>query len=184
MISGALAILKSEAQRNEISVFYEKYKNRFLSIASNILQNEEQAEDAVQEAFLKIADKPTKFFSLNETKRTQYMCAVVKNASVDILNKRNKVETVEITDDIVDIKTIDSFESLMIDDISNRELIEFIKGLPKLQQNVLALTRLSKLSISETAQQLNVSEKAVNQRLYLARKAIKQFIEERRNCNV
>ena len=184
MISGALAILKSDAQRNEMSEFYEKHKKRFLSIALKILNNEEEMEDAVQDAFLKIADKPDKFFSLNEFNRIQYMCAVVKNVSLDIYNKRKKVQTEPLTEDIVFQNEPNLIENLMLDDISNKELIDFIKGLPKLQQNVLVLTRLSKLSVCETARQLNVSEDVVNQRLYLARKAIKKFIEERRNCNV
>lgn len=183
MVSGALAILKSEAQRNEMSVFYEKNKNRLLSIALKILQNEEEAEDSVQDAFLKIADKPDTFFSLDDTKRIVYFCAVVKNASVDKYNKRKKVQTEPLTDDLVYQNDTELLENTLFNNISHKELIEFIRSLPKLQQNVLVMTRLSKLSISETAQQLNVSEKVVNQRLYLARKAIKKFIYERRNYN-
>ena len=37
MISGALAILKSEAQRNKMSAVYEKNKSLFLSIAYQLL---------------------------------------------------------------------------------------------------------------------------------------------------
>lgn len=183
MISGAMAILKSEAQRNEMSFFYEKNKKRLLSIALNILHYEEEAEDAVQDAFLKIADKPDTFFSLNDTKRILYFCAVVKNASIDRYNKRKKVQTEPLTDDLVYQNDTELLENTLLNNISHKELIEFIRSLPKQQQNVLVMTRLSKLSISETARQLNVSEKVVNQHLYLARKAIKKFIEERRNSN-
>ena len=63
MISGALAILKSEAQRNELSAVYDRYRKCFVDIALKILKNREQAEDAVQEAFLKIADRPDTLFS-------------------------------------------------------------------------------------------------------------------------
>ena len=183
MISAALAVLENEGQREELSKFYEKYKNRFLSIALHILHNKERAEDAVQEAFLKIADKPNTFFSLDETKQNQYLYAIVKNASIDILNKNRKIQTDDNTENIILGNDAEFPEKFVLDDISYKELIEFIKGLPKLQQNVLVLNRLLKLSISETAQQLNVSETAVNQRLYLARKAIKQYIEERRTRN-
>lgn len=91
MISAALAILKSEAQRNEMSAIYEKYKKRLQNIALKILQSEEEAEDAVQDAFLKIADKPDTFFSLDDKNRILYMCVVVKNASIDKYNKIKKV---------------------------------------------------------------------------------------------
>lgn len=183
MISGALDILKSDAQRNEMSVFYKKNKNRLFSIALKILQSEEEAEDAVQDAFLKIADKPDTFFSLDDTKQIIYLCVVVKNASIDKYNKIKKVKLEPLSEDLIYKDDTELLENTMFNNISHKELIEFIGGLPKLQQNVLVMTRLLKLSISETAQQLNVSEKAVNQRLYLARKAIKQFIDERRNRN-
>lgn len=78
MISGALAILKSEAQRNEMSAIYEKNKSLFLSIAYKKLQNNENAEDAVQEAFLEISDKPDTFFALNE-KDAVYVCGSEKH---------------------------------------------------------------------------------------------------------
>lgn len=173
MISAALAILKSEAQRNEMSAIYEKNKNRLLSIALKILQSEEEAEDAVQDAFLKIADKPDTFFSLDDKNRILYMCVVVKNASIDRYNKIKKVQLEPLGENLIYQNDTEPLVNTMFNNISHKELIEFIGGLPKLQQNVLVMTRLLGLSISETAQLLNVSEKAVNQRLYLARKAIK-----------
>ena len=57
--------------------------------------------------------------------------------------------------------------------------MDFIKNLPILQRNVLFLTCLSELSIDETAKILKISKTAANQRLYLARKAIKEYVEER-----
>ena len=47
MISSALAILETEEQRNELSEFYEQYKDRFYAISFSKLHNRESAEDAV-----------------------------------------------------------------------------------------------------------------------------------------
>ncbi len=66
MISAALAILESEEQRNELSEFYEENKSRLYSIALERLHNRQDAEDAIQETFLGIAEKPDKFFSLTK----------------------------------------------------------------------------------------------------------------------
>lgn len=62
MISEALAVLETEEQRNELADFYEKNKSRFYTIAFDHLHNQEEAEDAIQEAFLEIANKPDTFF--------------------------------------------------------------------------------------------------------------------------
>lgn len=72
-------------------------------------------------------------------------------------------------------------ENTLLETISHDELLGFINNLPVLQKNVLMLTCLSELSISETADVLKISKNTVKQRLYLARKSIKAFIERRNN---
>ena len=52
MISGALAILETDKQRNELSEFYKENKARLYNFAFSRLHNRESAEDALQEAFL------------------------------------------------------------------------------------------------------------------------------------
>ena len=183
MVSAALAVLEFEGQRSELSEIYDKYRKRFLNIALKILRNRESAEDAVQEAFLRVADSPDTFFSLNSTKRIGYICTVVKNVAFAMYNKRKKLSVVELTEDIVPNDDPDPLESLVLNEISHGELIGFIDSLPPLWQSVLVLTRISGMSIAKTAKELKISEAAVNQRLYLARKAIKQFVEERRRSN-
>ena len=184
MISGALAILKSEAQRNEMSVFYEKYKSRLLRIAIKILRNEEEAEDAVQDAFLKIADKPDTFFSLNDEKRIRYAGVVVKNSSIDIYNKSKKMQEDELSEEIVYRNDENLTENITFDKISFEEIIAFIDTLPEAQRNVLVLTFSSGLSVDEIGETLNITVSAVYKRLYLARKSVKKFIDERSKNNV
>ena len=184
MISGALAILKSETQRNEMSIFYEKYKSRLLRIAIKILRNEDEAADAVQDAFLKIADKPNSFFSLNDEKRIQYVSVVVKNASIDIYNKSKKIQMDDLSEDIIYRNDENLIENITIDKISFEEILAFIDTLPEAQRNVLVLTYLSGLSVDEIGATLDITVSAVYKRLYLARKSVKKFIDERSKNNV
>lgn len=181
MISDALAILETKEERNELSDFYEEYKNRFYSIAYNHLHNIQDSEDAIQETFLRIADKPNKFFSLSDDERIYFVCAIVRNISVDIFNKKNK----HPTEDIIE-NDDHQFEPILLEDsllekVSRNEILDFINRLPELQRNALILNCLSGLSISETAEVLKTSKTAVNQRLYLARKSIKAFVEDEEN---
>lgn len=74
-----------------------------------------------------------------------------------------------------------SLDDRLLENISRDELVEFVDNLPPLQRNVLILTCFVKLSIDETASKLNISKKAANWRLYLARKSIKEFVSKRRN---
>lgn len=71
-------------------------------------------------------------------------------------------------------------ENSLLEKIEHNKLLNFINNLPELQWNVLILTCLSGFSNKEVADVLKVSENVVSQSLYLARKAIKAFLESRK----
>lgn len=184
MISGALALLKSDAQRNEMSAVYEKNKSLFLSIAFNRVKKEEDAEDAVQEAFLEIADKPDTFFSLTDKKQVQYMSAVVNRIAIDMFNKSKKLQTEELSEEFVYQNDDNVIENSFFDNVSREEILAFTENLPEAQRIVLILSYSSGLSADEISKTLNITVSSVYNRLYLARKSIKNFIDERSKNNV
>jgi len=96
-------------------------------------------------------------------------------------NKKTKHQQEELPEDLIYRSDPEFLENSLLEKISHEELIDFINDLPELQRNVLILTCLSELSISETAEALGVSKAVVNQRLYLARRSIRSFIERKRH---
>ncbi len=177
MFDAAFAVIEDEAQRNELAEFYAKYKDRFYSIAYSKLHNREYAEDAVQETFSEIADKPERFFGVPEEKRLAYIDVIVRNISVEMFNSQNKLPAGELNEEIEDDAV--SLENSLFAKISRDEILAFIDSLPTLQRNALMLHCLFGLSIDETARRLNISLTVANKRLTLARKAVKTFIDER-----
>lgn len=177
MIYMTFATIENEEQRNKLSVFYSKYKQRLYSIALSKLHNEDEAEDVVQEVFSEIADKPEKFFDIPPEDRLAYTTVMVKNISVNLFNAKNKVHIEELNEGIEDVTF--SLEENILNQISEDELLSFVDQLPTLQKNVLTLHCFFDLSIDETAKRLNISLIAAKKRLVLARKAIKTFIDER-----
>ena len=184
MISGALTILKSDAQRNEMSAIYENNKNLFLNIAYKRLHNEESAEDAVQEAFLEIADKPYIFFSLAEEKQIQYMSAVVNNVAINMFNKSAKLQTEELSEEIVYVNDENVIENSFFDKVSRDEILTLTQSLPEAQRIVLVLSYSIGLSPDEIGKALNIPVSTVYKRLYSARKSVKKYIDERSKNNV
>lgn len=107
--------------------------------------------------------------------------AIIRNVSVDMYNRKNRYQLEELSEDLIYQSDSDFLENSLLEKISHKELLDFINDLPGLQRNVLILTCLSEFSISETAEALGVSKTVVNQRLYLARKSIRSFIERKRH---
>ena len=52
-----LMSIESQENQRKFVVLYEKYKYLMIKVAKDILKNEHEAEDAVHEAFFKIANK-------------------------------------------------------------------------------------------------------------------------------
>lgn len=177
MISTALALLKTDEQRNVLSEFYQKYKNRFYAIAYSKLHGKTAAEDAVQEAFLRIVDKPEKFFKIEHNKRVAYADVIVRNVAIDMFNKNNAHKIEELKEDVSDEAYTLGLEDTVTGSVSKNELLAFILKLPVLQRDILNLKVVFELSNSEIAQKLNVSETVVRQRLSQARKSILDFLE-------
>lgn len=178
MISAALAVLKTEEQRNELAEFYKKNKKRLYRIAYSKLHNRESSEDAVQETFLRLATNQEKFFRLNDNERVTFSNVVARNVAVDMYKKINEIDTVEFLENITDDDSENPPEDELLYRFTKEKLIEFVRGLPPLQRDVLYLKAVHGLTIQEIAAKLSVSENVVRQRLFCARKAIKEALRK------
>lgn len=179
MIDVSFAVIENEEQRNDLADFYCKNKNRFYYIALSKLNNEEEAEDAVQEVFSKIADKPEKFFDIPIGNRLAYISVIVRNTAVDMYNSKIKAPVEYLEEEFEDSANVVSLDDSLFDKISRDEILKFIDSLPDSQRSVLMLHCFMGFTIDETAQRLNISLTAANKRLTLARRAIRKFIDER-----
>ena len=178
MFDMTFAVIENEEQRSELAEFYSKYKNRLYSIALSKLHNEEDAEDVVQDVFSRIADKPEKFFDIPPENRLAYADVIVRNIAVDMFKSKNRLKVEQLDDDTPEIGKV-SLENGLFGRISRDEILKFVDGLPTTQREVLMLHCFFGLSIDDTAQRLNISLAAAKKRLMLARKTIRDFIDER-----
>ncbi len=179
MISAALAVLENDEQRNELAKFYEENKNRFFAIAYEHLHNKEDAEDAIQETFLRIANKPDIFFSKTHKDRVLYTAVIVRNISVDIYHKKQKHECEALTADIAD-KSIPVIERA-VGERSKEELMTFIRSLSEALRQALFLKIHYQMTTSEIAKALDISETAARKRISDAEKRIRQYMEDKDN---
>lgn len=179
MISAALSILKNETERNIVSELYYSNSKRFYSIAYSRLKNKTDAEDAVQEAFLRIATNPDTFFKVPDNKKVAFIDVVIRNVAIEMFRKKTAAPEVEIEDDFADSYSI---EDIVLGNISEAALVKFIKSMPETQKEVLILRVYNHLSNTEIAQMLNISDTAVRKRISDALKMIRNFLN-RENSN-
>ena len=158
-----------------------QYERQIFRIAQHITQNREDAEDIVQDAFLKAYQKLEQF--QGNSKFYTWLVRIAVNESLMRLRKRRTAKTVSIDEDI------ETEEGSMPRDLADwgpdpeqmygqSELAEIlrktIQGLPPGFRTVFVLRDVENLSTEETAETLGLSVPAVKSRLLRARLQLRE----------
>lgn len=97
MIAVYLAMLETDVDRDKFMKLYESYEKKLFAIALRILENNEKAEDAVQQAWLRIIQHWERVSCLEWDLAGGYAVTTVKNAAIDILRQEKRVEPLPAT---------------------------------------------------------------------------------------
>ena len=186
MISAALAVLGSEAERNELSHIYEQNIRLFYAVAFSKLHNQHDAEDAIQEAFLSVANNPSLLFRVPAEKRVAYINEFIAQRIVFILIPYNLIfrfvydkteeNHTELYDTVFDEDI--STEEKVISDFSCRQILKFIDTLSEANRSALYLKIHFGFGNDEIADALGISEEAAKKRISRAASRIRQYMEE------
>ncbi len=159
----------------------KQYDRQVFRIAQHITQNREDAEDVVQDAFLKAYEKLNQF--QGNSKFYTWLVRIAVNESLMRLRKRRTGRLVSIDEDV---ETEDGSMPRELADwgpspeqqYGQSELAEILKktvnGLPPGFRVVFVLRDVEGLSTEETAETLGLSVPAVKSRLLRARLQLRE----------
>lgn len=91
-----LAAIGDEKEQSKFKQIYDSYHRYMLYIADSILHNEQDAEDAVQEAFLSILRNMSRISELESTRTRSFITVITTNKAIDVYNSRRKAKLVNI----------------------------------------------------------------------------------------
>jgi RNA polymerase sigma-70 factor (ECF subfamily) len=129
---------------------YRRFGDRMKSIAWNHLGSRGDAEDAVQETFLKIHRAATTF--TGEASFTTWMYRILVNTCYDVLRKRQRrVEEAPI-DDMIERS------APSVDDMKRIALRRMLDALPDQRRTVFTLFEIEGLSHAEIGHILGITE--------------------------
>lgn len=173
----------SEDDRDFVSGIFEEYGKQMYSIALDILKNEHDADDALQETMYKIIKYVDKFADDDKSKiRNKIMIglrASIRNTSFRNYRKKQNKNKYETDEEEVEIDIED--ESAIVDDIvikgeDCRKIKDALLGLSSDLQDTVNLVYYCDFSCVEAAKFLGISDNAVRNRLYQARKKLKEVL--------
>ncbi len=171
------------SKKGDVSAFEQlisSYEKRAYNIAYRMLNNEEDAKDATQEAFIKIY-KSIKGFR-EESSFSTWLYRIVTNTCLDELRKQKRNETVPLEVSIEHDKGTIRFEQgvdkVSPEDIYDRLMerqivLDTINSLKEDYKAVIILRDLQGFSYEEIASILGCSLGTIKSRINRARNALK-----------
>lgn len=133
--------------------------------------NEEKANDAVQEAFVKLWENCAK---VAPEKAKSYVYAIANNLYLNVI----KAEKVRLKYAAPSLETSnESPEFLMEEQQYKDKLDQALNRLPENQRTTFLLNRIDGKKYAEIAELEGVSVKAIEKRMHLALKSLREHIE-------
>ena len=172
-----LGQLKSEAHKNQaFKVLLELYKERLYWHIRNIVKSHDDADDVLQNAFIKIFKNIDNF--KGESKLFSWMYRIATNESITFANK--KAKRLQVTNEEVQQLAINNLKSDVYfegNDIQIK-LHSAIATLPKKQQLVFNMKYFEDLKYKDMSEILETSEGALKASYHIAVKKIEAYLTD------
>ncbi len=150
-----------------IDIVIEKYKNNLYAVAFNICKNAQDAEDVVQDTFIKYWSQQKEFESEQHLRAWLFRVAI--NQSKNKINTFFRKKTVPL-EDYMETMTFETNEA--------SELFEAVMNLPAKYRIVIHLFYYEDYSVTEIADILKLTPGNVKTRLSRGRMSLRNTLKE------
>lgn len=130
MISVYLGMIETQEEQTKFEVLYAEYRPLMLYVAREILHNQQDAEDAVHNAFLKVAENMRMVEEAVSPRTKSLLVTIVENKAIDVY--REKQRHGELNYD-------DAVEGLQVEFVGDNALASCMARLPARYREVLML---------------------------------------------
>lgn len=175
-----VSLLETEEQKDKFIEIYERNKDKMYHIVFEVLKQREEAENAVHDAFVKLADKFGRYEHLSEKEMDGLCVTIVKNTALNLLYRQKRISVSE-PEELEKLYWKNSEESICFPEEAaiRKEQAEMIRQvlqeLPAVYHDVLVLRYYYDFSIKEAAGILGISKKTAEIRLYRAKERLKKY---------
>lgn len=160
------------------SYFVDTYQHMAYTIAVRIVHNREDAEDIVQEAFVKCFHKLPSF--KGDSKFSTWLYRIVYHSALDAVRSQKRsldTQTLE-GHDFLAISDIRSVLDQLMDQQTNELIKTAIQALSSQQQIIITLYYYDSLSLKEIAEIVDIGISAVKVNLFRARKRLYLLLKD------
>lgn len=163
-------------EKNKFETIYYRYKSLLFYQALNIVKNEKDAEDILQEAFIKIAKNIKSVGDIKSKETVSFLIVITKNQAYDYIRKSSKITQLPLSEreDVIDENSLNN----LVSEIEYRELVSLITSISSPYNEVLYLHYAKDYSVKKTAVLLNRKAATVKMQLVRGKKILIDKLSE------
>jgi len=170
-----------QAQEDALAALVHQYASTLYRVAFSAVRNAHDAEDAVQEAFLRVLRHRE---ALGEIRNHRvWLIRIVWNI---VLDRKRRVKTRPETDDVDELARVLPSTGLSAEQIAaaaqhHAHVLACVDRLPAKERQVLVLSAFEELNSVEIAAVLGITESSVRSRLFRARNLMAGLLDHQRS---
>jgi RNA polymerase sigma-70 factor (ECF subfamily) len=167
--------LVCRGDRAAFEILYDRYFNKLVWFAQRFIPELQQAEDTVQEVFMKIIEKPQQFDS--ERKFSSWVYMVTGNACKNMIRDRdNRLRILHETQSAADISMEPHHQHDY--ELLQEKIKTAYRELSEKEKNIFVLRFEQELSIREIAEIIDIPEGSVKSGMYYLLKKISTHLKD------
>ena len=171
---------RQHAEDETLAALVSQYAGTLYRVAYSVLRNSSDAEDAVQETFLRVLRHRD---TLDEVRdRRVWLIRIVWNI---VLDRKRRAKTRPETDDVAELARVLPSGGLSAEERAaaaqhHAHVLACVEQLPGKERQVLMLSAFEELTSVEIASVLGITESSVRSRLFRARNLMAGLLNHER----
>jgi RNA polymerase sigma-70 factor (ECF subfamily) len=171
---------RNKAAEEKVASLVATYAGTLYRVAFSVLRNAADAEDAVQEAFVRVLRHRDQLDEVRDHR--VWLIRIVWNV---VLDRKRRMKTRPETDDVAELVRVLPWRGLSAEDQAaaaqhHARVLGCVDRLPDKERQVLVLSAFEELPSVEIAGVLGITESSVRSRLYRARNLLAGMLDHTR----
>ena len=154
--------------------FYDLFAKKMMGVCLRYTNNYEEAQDVLQDGFIKVFNKLSKF--VNKGSLEGWVRRIMVNTALDHYRKNKKFQK-DVEIDAVSFKL--EKQEYIVESINAQDLLKIIQTIPEGYRIVFNLFAIEGYSHKEIAEQLGVTESTSKSQFSRAKKMLRNILIER-----
>ncbi len=172
---------REQSGESAVAALVDEYASTLYRVAYSVLKNAQDAEDAVQETFLRVLRHRDTLHEVRD--RRVWLVRIVWNI---VLDRKRRAKTRPETDDIAELTWVLPAKGMSAEERASAaqhhmQVLSLVERLPAKEREVLLLSAFDELSSVEIAEVLGITESSVRSRLFRARNLMAEMLQHRRS---